>query len=266
MPPHEQQLEDDDGQPEGIVVCGSRDLRQRYALQLRGCVLGHADSAEEGLIAVGNLETVGINQRDGGRLRYEDTRLVDIADDAIDSVHGGYRLGDVLCGSNQKAVVGLWKVNLPGAWRIQFVQGLVPERVPHQEAREPSRLVARDRQWKGDLGSLAGHAAADHDLHFLLAFDQIRDGVDLYGVRFLTLQTEHLSFTALAQARSELKPALIDEDGGCAHRRTARTRVLSSSERLLMLSPARNEPSFPDSSMSFPEASLPSTGAMMLSK
>ncbi len=229
MPPHKQQLKDDNGQPEGIVVCRSWNVRQRYTLQLGGGVLGHADAAEEGLIAIGNLKAVGIDQGDGGRLRNEDTRLVDIADDAIDGMHGSDRLGDVLCGSDQKAIVRLWEVKLPGARRIQFVQRFMPKRVPHQEAREPTGLVARDRQRKGDLRSLAGHTAADHHLHFLLALDQVRDGVDLDSVRLLTLETEYFSFTTLAEAGSELKPALSMnmagvliaaplEPGSCRHR------------------------------------------------
>src|SRR5579862_6626496 len=102
-----QQAEDQDGQPEMIVLHGTVYGREIVALQLGRSELGLADHAaiDRAGSRVPNLKRIGIDQRHPRLYVEQDIGLVDIADKIAALVHGRNGGGEVRGGLVQVAVV-----------------------------------------------------------------------------------------------------------------------------------------------------------------
>ena len=87
MSAHCQQLENDDRQPERVVVRRSDNGSEVETLKLWGRVLRDADPAEVPLVAVNDLEAVRIDERDCSLLRYQHAGMIDVANHATRLVY-----------------------------------------------------------------------------------------------------------------------------------------------------------------------------------
>ena len=166
---HVQEVEDEDCEPEIVVVGRPHDAAKRLPLKFRRREGWDADVAEESLSVRFELEGIAIDDADGGFVGDEHAAMVDVSDDAFGLMYRGEGARRVGGGSNQKSPIGVRKLRFPAARTVQVVDVFVSadarqydagERagLSVQEIKRPSRqsqeIGVGDRQHRGDLHAL----------------------------------------------------------------------------------------------------------------
>jgi hypothetical protein len=83
MAPHEEQMEDQNGETEIVVIGGPNDPTKGPSLQFRRSKGRDTDLAQVILAIDGNLKAVAVNESHCCVLCYRDAAVVDVSDDAL---------------------------------------------------------------------------------------------------------------------------------------------------------------------------------------
>ena len=117
MPGHEQELENDDGEAEIVVVRRPQDLLVAgEALEFRRLMRRHADIAVPALSAGGHLEAVAVDELHGRVGGHHQIAVVDVADDmaaVVDHREGACGVGGGMDEEAPSPAVG-------NSWRRSF--------------------------------------------------------------------------------------------------------------------------------------------------
>jgi hypothetical protein len=211
MSTHSEQLEDDDREPERVMIWGSDDGSEVQTLKFRGRVLRDADPTEVPLAAIDDLEAVGIYERNGRLLRYENARMIDIANHATRVMHRSNCTGGIDSCTREEAVVGFGEILLSGAWRVEFEERLVFADEVHDKARKPAAASADNRYRESHEGGSLGQTQSDHRADLGFALCGIGSGVDLEGTTAAVAESEDLAFSTLSDPFAEADWLAVNE-------------------------------------------------------
>ena len=131
---HEQQVEAQQGQAEGVVIRRAPQPVERLALQFRRGELRHADIAGKQAVAGADLERVAIDQLDQRLGRDHHVAGIDVADDVAAGVNRLEGAGQVAGGVDQKRPVGLRERLLAMRGAVEAVDFPVAVDPGHDEA------------------------------------------------------------------------------------------------------------------------------------
>src|SRR6185312_14804452 len=163
------------------VVWGSDDSPQIEALELGGRVFRNADPAKVSLVAVEDLEAVGIDECDCRLPGYQDAGVIDVPDHAARMMDRSDCTGSVHGRAHKEAVVGFGEVLLSGARRVELKERLVLADQIHHKARKLAAAASDDSNRECDESGLLGQTPPYHRGDLGLALRGIGDRIDLHG-------------------------------------------------------------------------------------
>jgi hypothetical protein len=150
MHPLHEQLKDEHGEAEGVVLGAAVDLREARPLQLRRCVLRLADPAAKHALRRAHLKRIGIHNRNQCLRRDQHVGFVEIADDVAALVQSGDRGGEIPRGAQQIDIVKLGAVLQPRARRVVFDDEPGPIDPRHEVADKLTFTIDEPRSRPGD--------------------------------------------------------------------------------------------------------------------
>src|SRR5262245_38196517 len=145
MPSQKEQLEDHDGYTETIMLLRTIHIAEGDALQFGRSVFSEAAVASVGLTINRDLKAVDIEQIDRRHPRDQNVFGIQIADDEIVFVDGGYGARDVGRYVNQKRPGGFWEFLEPAFRAVQGVNLFGAADLFHDEAGDlAARRIAQN--------------------------------------------------------------------------------------------------------------------------
>jgi hypothetical protein len=140
MSAHEQQMKDDDGETEGIMVGRSSDRREIAPQQLRGREELDTDAAGKAR-SITDLKGVAVDGGDRAVVAHPNVAVVDIANDEARLVNGGDEARDIGRHMNDEAIVGAREMPDAGAGAVKLVNAARIRNARHDEADGGARRV-----------------------------------------------------------------------------------------------------------------------------
>ena len=153
MTPHEEQMEDQDGETEVVVVGRPNNSTKRPPLQFRWGEGGDTNLAEVILALDSNLKAVAVDQSHCCVLRNRDAAVVDVSNDTMILMDHGKGTSNVGCNAQKKSKVCRGKFCFSALGAVEFVDVLAARNFRHQETVR-SVAVRHDNTGRPGRGSL----------------------------------------------------------------------------------------------------------------
>src|SRR5262249_55100637 len=134
MTPHEEQMEDQNGETEVVVVGRPNNSVEGTSLQFRRSEGRDTDLAEIVLAIDGNLKAIAIDEPYCCVLRNRDAAVIDVSDDTLTLMDHRKRARNVCCNAQKKPKIRRGKLCLAALGAIELVDVLAAGNSWHQEA------------------------------------------------------------------------------------------------------------------------------------
>jgi len=134
MTPHEEQMEDQDGETEVVVVGRPNNSMEGASLQFRWCEGGNTDLAQIASAIDGNLKAVAVDEFHCCVLRDRDAAVVDVSDDTMVLMDHAKGTSNVGCNPQKEPKVRRGKLCFSALGAVEFVDVLAAGNSRHQKA------------------------------------------------------------------------------------------------------------------------------------
>jgi hypothetical protein len=202
MPPNEQQVEDQNGETEVVVIGGPHDSTKGPSLEFRRREGRDTDLAQVGVPIDSDLKAIAVDKLHCCVLRNRDAAVVDVSDDTMILMDHGKGTRNVSCYTQKKPEVRRGKFRPAALGAVELVDVLAAGDSWHQEA---VRRVAvghdnAGRPGCGPLQSRAGQRSHREDL--LDALGRERLVIDLGDGVSTAIDLVNAPFAAGAETRA----------------------------------------------------------------
>ena len=200
----EQQMEDQHGESESIVVLGAVQAAECLALQFRRREQRRPHVAGEGAAPIANLDGIAVDENRSAVFADQRIAVVHVADHVPCGVDLPESPRQVGCGADHETKVRVRKSAAAALRAVEPVRVLTRADAPHEKAAHATALVRQQIDGPGRHANQAGRIAANHELE-LFRFGSVgRLQIDLRHELRRANDGMHRAFAAAAQQLSQV--------------------------------------------------------------